>query len=100
MTPLSLFVAFLACLAAVSVLFVVFRAVAWVSVHGAGELVSDLVAFVRWLLTVRGEAVMEWQEDEPKSSSEKAVDEAIAVTKASNDDHFALWESELRERAQ
>jgi len=103
-SPLSLFVAFLACLVAVSVLFVVFRAIAWVSVHGAGELVADLAAFVRWLVRVRGEAVVEWQDEEPperKSSSETvaAEDQAIAVAAASNDDHFALWEAEMRERA-
>lgn len=33
-----------------------------------------------------------WDDDD-------AEDEAIAVAASSNDDHFALWENELRERA-
>ncbi len=77
---------------------------AWIAKHGFRSLLAEPKRFVRELLTVRGEAVMEWQEEdpEPKSSSEAlaAEDQAIAVAAASNDDHFALWEREFGERAQ
>lgn len=37
-----------------------------------------------------------WDEPDEVSTAE---DQAIAVAAGSNDDHFALWENELRERA-